>query len=175
MLDFRTDQYGALVFEGPLFAADVPQSIRRRMADAVEELAEAGAAEVRSVLAAEIRRPTGFTAAGVEGFAYKHGFYATGSLYGKVRMRPGLRRGGSRSHPAERVPYIVARVLEGGHYGGQRGTRVDVGRGFRARRRSSWTAGSRQGRRAIHQFARAARVLRRRAALLRADLTRDLE
>jgi hypothetical protein len=130
----------------------------------VESLAVQGQRLVRSYLAAGIQEWTGETAAGVEGFSYAFGAYAAGSLWGKVRMAPGLSRGGD-----ERRPYIIAHVLEGGGYGGTR----DTGHKTKARG-GKWTRGKTQHRKAIHEFRNATKVLKLRAAEVRADLTKDL-
>lgn len=175
MIDFRSTSEGVTI-EGPLWSKDVPQSIRRRMMEAVETIAESGADEVRRALMAGIRSPTGFTAAGIEGFSYRHGWYTSGSLYGKVRMKADLQRGPSGGkYPPARVPYIVLHTLEGGGYGGRRLADSSRMTGRRGRSRTNWERGSRHNRRALHAFRNVARVMRRQAALVRTDLTRDLE
>ncbi len=167
---------GSVEFDGPFFRRDVTQTIRQNAERAVDELSQQGAELVRQNLRSGIRRPTGFTAGAIEGGSMTRTRIVTGarvgSIFGKVRMKPGMSRGGSAAAPADRVPYIIERVLESGHYGGQRGSIIGpTGK----RRKTNWYAGRTQKkRRAIHQFRDAYRVLKVRAAAIRADLTRGL-
>lgn len=150
---------------GRLFSADVTASIRHRIGVEVEGLAVEGQRVVRSYLAAGIKDWTGETARIVEAHSYATGMHAAGSLFAKVRMEPGQARDGD----AER-PYIIAHVLESGGYGGQK---LQSGDG--KRRKTKWQRGTRQQRRAIHEFRNAYRTLKARAAAIRADLTRGLD
>jgi hypothetical protein len=153
--------------EGLLFRNDVAGSIRHRIGAEVEGLAVEGQRLVRSYLAAGIQDWTGETAEGVEGFSYARGMYASGSLWGKVRMAPNLTRGGDKERP-----YIIARVLESGGYGGHKGETYRTRSG---RRRTRWVKGHAHNRKAIHEFRQAYRILKLRAAEVREDLTRDLD
>jgi hypothetical protein len=135
---------------GDFFTKDVSKTITENAKDAVEWLAKQGPGLVARNL------PTtgsGFTARGIEGFAYKRTRIITGapvaSLYGKVRMKPGLSRGGSAGWPAARVPYVVNRVLESGSYAGH-------------------------PRRPHYQFKKAAARLRAYSRAIRIDLTKGL-
>lgn len=134
---------------GNFFTKDVSKTITENAKDAVEWLAQKGPGEVARNLPTT---GTGFTARGVEGFAYnarhRSGAPVT-SVYGKVRMKPGLSRGGSARWPAARVPYVVNRVLESGNYAGH-------------------------PRHPHHQFRKAAARLRAYSRAIRIDLTKGL-
>ena len=153
---------GDVKVEGLLFKNDVAKSIRHRMGGAVSGLATDGRALVSAYLEAGIRDWTGQTASGIEAVSYARGMYASGSLWGKVRMAPGLSRDGNAQRP-----YIVNHVLEAGGYGG--------GRAMNARGKVKWSRGHRHQRKALHQWRNTARELRARAERIRVDLTKDLD
>jgi len=155
------DMTGDVKVEGLLFKNDVAKSIRHRMGGAVSGLATDGRALVSAYLEAGIRDWTGQTASGIEAVSYAKGMYASGSLWGKVRMAPGLSRDGNAQRP-----YIVNHVLEGGGYGG---TRRSVGK------RTKWTRGRLHQRKALHQWRNTTRELKARAESIRVDLTKDLD
>lgn len=107
--------------EGPLFGSEAFKTLRRNLYEAVEEVTEKGADYARSM-----PQPSSQTRAGIEAHVYRRqrlavlGGGTVGSLYGKVRMKPGLSRSpGSQRYPAARRPYIIAAVHETGHYRGQ--------------------------------------------------------
>jgi hypothetical protein len=153
MIDFTGS---AINVEGPFFTKDVTESIRHNLEDAVDELSKEGARIVRQNLRAGIHTWSGDTAAGVEGGALKRTQLLTGaevgSIFGRVRMEPGMapRGAGSARWPAARVPYIISAVLDGGGYAGH-------------------------PRRPIGHFRKAATTMRRIARAIRADLTKGLE
>jgi hypothetical protein len=134
---------------GDFFTKDVSKTITENAKDAVEWLAKQGPGLVARNL------PTtgsGFTARGIEGFAYKRVSrnVSVVSVKGLVRMKPGLSRSpASGKWPAERRPYVVNAVLETGKYGSH--PRV-----------------------AHHQFRRAAARLRAYSRAIRIDLTKGL-
>lgn len=145
----------ALKAQGNFFTKDVSKTIAENTKDAVEWVAKQGPRLVARELA-DLRNPTGFTAGNVEGFAYKRTRIVTGapvaSLYGKVRLKPGLNRGGSPGWPSDRVPYVINSVLETGRWRGEKGGRVEH-----------------------RQFRRAAVRLRGYVRAIRIDLTKGLE
>ena len=150
MIDFKAS---AIDVSGPFFTKDVTKTIRHNLEDAVDELSKEGALIVRHNLRSGIHTWSGDTAAGVEGGALKRTQMFTGaevgSIYGRVRMEPGMQPRGSGANAA-RVPYIIASVLESGKYGGH-------------------------PRRGIWQFKKAATTMRRLARAIRKDLTQGLD
>lgn len=118
----------AMRASGNFFTKDVSKTIAENTKDAVEWVAKKGPNIVSGYAAP--RRDSGFTAdfSHWEGFAYKRTRIITGapvaSLFGKVRMRPGLSRpvsaGTSPKYGPERRPYIVNAVLESGAGGDHR-------------------------------------------------------
>lgn len=169
MIDLKGSE---VTLSGPLFRPNGTKMIRKRMGEYVERLAVEGAKMVRARLAAGIKRSTGFTSAGVEGFSYKAG-RPWGSLYGKVRMREGLSRGtGSAGWPSDRVPYVVNAVLESAGYGGAQGAVTSKRTG---KTRNRWIAGKRHSRTAVRQWRSSYRELKALNARASVDLTRDLD
>jgi hypothetical protein len=150
VIDFKAS---TIDVEGPFFTKDVTQTIRHNIEEAVDELSKEGARIVRHNLRAGIHTWSGDTAAGVEGGALKRTQLFTGaevgSLYGRVRMEPGMQPRGSGANAA-RVPYIINAVLESGAYRGH-------------------------PRRGIWQFKNAAKTMRRLARAIRKDLTQGLD
>ena len=153
---------GGVEAQGLLFRNDVSKSIRHQMGGAVSDLSLEGRQLVSAFLEAGIEHWTGQTASGVEAVSYARGMYASGSLWGKVRMAPGLSREGSSTRP-----YIINHVLEAGGYGG--------GRAMNSRGRMKWKRGTRHQRKALHQWRNTTRELKARAGAIRVDLTRQLE
>lgn len=117
MIDLKGSE---ITIEGPFFEPGAKARFRENLYDAVEEVTKRGAAWAREGV--RPRNPTGFTGGMIEPYVQRRtligGGGSVGTLYGKVRMRPGLTRGGSATYPATRVPYIVAAVLETGTYRG---------------------------------------------------------
>jgi len=179
MLSFQGSK---VTTEGPFFTKDVTKTIIGNAMDALEDLALLGERYVQQNLRIGIENPTGFTEGAVEGFTYKRQRIGSGmtvqSIYGKVRMKPGLsRHPGSSRYPASRRPYIINSVLEGGGYGGSRSRpSITISRKGKLRKRSSaWVSGTRQQRHAVHQWRDAYKALNREARIISKDLTAGLE
>jgi hypothetical protein len=150
-------------FSGPFFEGKPDEKMRKNVTDAVHRLTEEGKALVQEGV--KPQHPTGYTRSHVEGKYYNAG-RPLGSLYGKVRMEPGLTR--LPDSTGGRRPYIIAAVLESGRSGGTRGISVTMSsRGTRAR--STWKQGAKR-QAALWMFRNAARVLQQHADAIRADL-----
>jgi hypothetical protein len=156
-------------FSGPFFEGKPDEKMRKNITDGVHRLTEEGKALVQAGV--KPMHPTGYTRSHVEGKWYNEG-RPLGSLYGKVRMEPGLTR--TPDSTGGRRPYIIAAVLESGRSGGTRGIRVSMSsRGTRAR--STWKQGAKR-QAALWMFRDAARVLQQHADAIRADLlTRGID
>ncbi len=175
MIDLR--ETGVTV-AGPFFTKDVTKTIRGNVEDAVDELSKEGAKLVRGNLRAGIRAATGFTEGSIEGGALKrHNLFTgaeVGSIYGRVRMRAGLARGGSAKYPASGCPHhrgVLSPATTAANAG-----RTSPATAARARG-SSRPAGRRadpgpEGDRPVHE---GRPHLRRMAKANAADLTRGLE
>lgn len=172
MIDWGLGSGGGIDINGPLFTKDVGDTIRHNLENAVDALAKDGMRMVQENMARGIHGGA-WLRAGVEGDAmHRHDLMSgseVGSLYGRVRMKPGLDHApGSTAYPSSRVPYIVNRVLESGHYGG---TRVS-----RSVKKTGWKYGRTQrARKAVHQWRDAYRTMKEKAAAIRADLVKGLD
>jgi hypothetical protein len=153
----------SIQFEGPFFEGKPDEKIRKNLTAEVQRLTAEGQRLVQEGV--KPQHPTGYTRSHVEGKYYNQG-RPLGSLYGKVRMEPGLSR--PPDSTGGRRPYIVAAVLESGRSGGTQGIRVSMSsRGTRAR--STWKQGAKR-QAALWMFRNAARVLQQHADAIRADL-----
>ena len=102
--------------EGNFFRKDVSKTVMGNVLDMVEWLVDEGESRLQPL----IPRDTGFTRGNIEGMTYKRAQLVTGrpvqSLYGKVRLRPGLSRPVSAGTAAkwgpERRPYVTMNVIE---------------------------------------------------------------
>jgi hypothetical protein len=153
----------SITFEGPFFKGKPDEQVRKNLTDAVHQLTEEGQRLVQEGV--KPQHPTGYTRSHVEGKYYNQG-RPLGSLYGKVRMEPGLSR--PPDSTGGRRPYIVASVLESGRSGGTRGISVSMSsRGTRVRETRKQGA-KRQA--ALWMFRNATRILQQRADQIRADV-----
>ena len=158
-----------IVIEGPLFSPNWNVTLRKNLYSAVEHLTEKGVPLV--IAGIKTKNGTGQTASLVE----PHVYYRTsfrgaqvGSLYGKVRMKPKQYRdppGGTAKYPSERVPYIVAAVLESGTYRRISGSQKELvlGLGKKARVRTRKRTHVLNKRRGLWMFRRGTKALQAEA------------